>query len=76
MSRPLTSLAPGEEASIVALHAPEALFHRLTALGFRKGRQVTLLRQAAFHGPLHVRIGSTDVIIRACDAHCIELNSA
>jgi len=73
MSRLLTSLATGEEAKIVALHAPEALFHRLTALGFRSGRAVRLLRRAAFDGPLHVRVGSTDVIIRARDARCIEL---
>ncbi|MCK9283012.1 MAG: ferrous iron transport protein A [Rhodocyclaceae bacterium] len=73
MSRPLTSLAPGEEAQISKIHAAEALYHRLTALGFRSGRPIRLLRRAAFRGPLHIRIGSTDVIIRASDARCIEL---
>ena len=69
----LASLPPGREASIVAVHAEEALHHRLAAMGFRAGKRIQLMRRGAFRGPLHVRIGSTDVIIRRRDARCIEI---
>ena len=69
----LSSLVPGQEATIVAIHADEALHHRLTALGFRIGKPLQLIRRGAFFGPLHVRIGSTDVIIRRRDAGTIEV---
>ena len=69
----LASLSPGKDAAIVAIHAEEALHHRLAAMGFRIGKRVLLMRGGAFLGPLHVRIGSTDVIIRRRDARCIEI---
>lgn len=73
MTTRLTALQPGSQAAIAAIHAGEALHHRLAALGFRIGKQVQVMRQAAFQGPLHVRVGSTDIIIRRSDAACIEL---
>ena len=73
MSNSLASLLPGREASIIAVHAEEALHHRLAAMGFRAGKRIQLMRRGAFLGPLHVRIGSTDVIIRRRDARCIEI---
>ena len=69
----LVSLVLGKNATIVAVHAEEALHHRLTAMGFRAGRRVQVIRRGAFLGPLHVRIGSTDVIIRRRDALSIEV---
>jgi ferrous iron transport protein A len=69
----LLSLVPGEEALVAAIHAGELLQQRLRALGFRTGQRVRLMRQAAFHGPLHVRVGTTDVIIRRKEAVHIEL---
>lgn len=76
MTTRLTALKPGQPAAITAIHAAEALHHRLNALGLRVGKQVQVLRQAAFCGPLHVRAGSTDIIIRRRDADCIELRAA
>lgn len=64
----LASLQPGETATIVAIHAEEALHQRLMALGFRSGKQITLIRHAAFSGPLQVRIGTTDVLLRRNEA--------
>ena len=72
-ARPLSSLVPEEDAIIVAVHAEEAVHHRLTAMGFRIGKPVRLMRRGAFLGPLHVRVGSTDVIIRRRDAENIEV---
>lgn len=67
-STTLASLQPGDTATIVAIHAEEALHQRLLALGFRSGRQVELIRRAAFSGPLQVRIGTTDVLLRRAEA--------
>ena len=76
MKPALASLAPGQEARIVAIHGAEALHQRLVAMGFRIGKPVQMVRRAAFNGPLHVRLGSTDVIIRNIDASCVELATA
>ncbi len=70
----LSMLAPGQAADVAAIHAGESLHQRLRALGFRIGQSVRLMRRAAFLGPLHVRIGTTDVIIRREDARSIELH--
>lgn len=70
-STTLTTLQPGESATIVAVHAEEALHQRLLALGFRSGRQAVLIRKASFSGPLQVRIGTTDILLRRGEAEKI-----
>ena len=70
-STTLTTLHPGEFATIVAIHAEEALHQRLLALGFRSGKQVGLIRKASFSGPLQVRIGTTDILLRRSEAEKI-----
>jgi ferrous iron transport protein A len=72
----LDTLNPGEIATIRAISAEEGLHQRLNALGFRVGKRIELVRRARFHGPLHVRIGTTDVILRAREAHRIEISQA
>jgi ferrous iron transport protein A len=67
----LVNLHPGEEATIRSIHADEGLHHRLTALGFRIGKRIALIRRANFSGPLHVRVGSTDIILRQSEARRI-----
>lgn len=64
----LATLHPGDTATIVTIHAEEALHQRLLALGFRSGKQVELIRRAAFSGPLQVRLGTTDVLLRRNEA--------
>jgi ferrous iron transport protein A len=70
----LDSLNPGESAVIRAIDADEALHQRLNALGFRVGKRIELIRRARFHGPLHVRIGTTDIILRSSEAHRIQIS--
>ncbi len=72
----LDELKPGQSATIARIHADQALAQRLHALGFRAGKRLQVMRQAAFHGPLHVRLGSTDVIIRVQDAKAIHLQTS
>lgn len=64
----LSSLLPGEIATIVAIHTDDALYQRLLAMGFRSGKQVELIRCARFSGPLQVRIGTTDILLRKIEA--------
>jgi ferrous iron transport protein A len=64
----IASMHPGDIATIVAIHAEEALHLRLLALGFRSGKQVKLIRKASFSGPLQVRIGTTDIMLRRSEA--------
>ncbi len=64
----LSDLMPGQDAVIDCVHADEALHQRLAALGFRIGRSVKLLRRGIWSGPLHVRLGATDVMLRQTEA--------
>ena len=75
-SMTLSSLKPGEIGIIAALHAEEDLYYRLAALGFRAGKEVRLIRGARFAGPLQVRVGTTDVMLRRRDAQKIEIQRA
>ena len=72
----LTTLHPGDIATIVAIHAEEALHLRLLALGFRNGKQVEMIRKASFSGPLQVRIGTTDILLRRVEATKITVRRA
>jgi ferrous iron transport protein A len=69
----VANLHPGESGVIHAVHADESLFQRLSALGFRQGKKIELIRRANFNGPLHVRIGSTDIVLRESEARRIQI---
>jgi ferrous iron transport protein A len=69
----LSSLAPGEGATIVALHTEEPLHQRLLAMGFRTGKHIEVIRKARFSGPLQVRIGTTDILLRRNEADKIKV---
>lgn len=69
----LSQLNIGGAAKITAIEAEESLFHRLHALGFRVGKKLHVIRRANFNGPLHVRLGTTDVILRDHEAKKIHI---
>ncbi|MGB9093944.1 MAG: FeoA family protein [Gallionella sp.] len=69
----LTAMRAGDTATIVSIHADEALHLRLLALGFRTGKQIEMIRKASFSGPLQVRIGTTDVMLRRGEADKIKV---
>ena len=71
----LSQLKIGQQAIISAIEADEMLFHRLSALGFRVGKPLNIIRQANFNGPLQVRLGTTDVILRTAEAARIRINT-
>jgi ferrous iron transport protein A len=69
----LGTLRPGESALVLALEVSDELYHRLSALGVRVGKRVKVLRRARFAGPLHIRIGTTDLMLRASEARSIRV---
>jgi ferrous iron transport protein A len=71
----LASLQPGQVGIISEIQAELGLQQRLSALGFRVGRQITLVRRAWFAGPLHVRIGTTEIMLRRRDAIAVAIKS-
>jgi ferrous iron transport protein A len=71
----LAALHPGDTATIVSIHAEEALHLRLLALGFRTGKRIEMIRKASFSGPLQVRIGTTDVMLRRIEAAKIKVQT-
>ena len=72
----IAALHPGDTATIVSIHAEEALHLRLLALGFRNGKKIVLIRKANFSGPLQVRVGTTDVMLRLTEAAKIKVQRA
>lgn len=64
----LSTLSPGDAATIVSIHTEEPLHQRLLAMGFRADKRIELIRKAAFSGPLQVRIGTTDILLRKNEA--------
>lgn len=64
----LSTLVPGESATIVAIQTEEPLHQRLLAMGFRTGKIIEVIRHARFSGPLQVRLGTTDVLLRRNEA--------
>lgn len=71
----LTNLKIGQYAVITAIEADESLFTRLSALGFRVGKPLQIIRRANFNGPLQVRLGTTDVILREAEAARIQIKN-
>ena len=71
--RSLESLAPGGQACIDHLALSGGLKTRLAALGLAQGKSIEMIRRASWGGPLHVRVGSTEIILRRKDAALIHL---
>jgi ferrous iron transport protein A len=67
----LDSLEVGATATIERLDSESGLSQRLYALGFRCGRPIETLRRSWFSGPLHVRIGTTEVMLRRGEAQFV-----
>ena len=71
MSLTLDHLSPDHIGTITAVNASGMTAERMAALGLVPGRRVALLRRAPFGGPLHLRIGPTELMIRRVDARAV-----
>jgi ferrous iron transport protein A len=70
----LEQLPVGHKARITSLEGDESLRARMFALGLRAGREVLVIRRARLGGPLQIRIGSTDLMVRRSEARLICLD--
>jgi ferrous iron transport protein A len=69
----LAALKPGQSGTITGMRFERNFAFRLAAMGFRIGKRVQLIRSALFAGPLHLRIGSTDIMLRRNEARHIDI---
>jgi ferrous iron transport protein A len=67
----LEKLVSGMSASVVAINMDGELKKRFFALGLKEGARVQVLRRAKFGGPMHLRVGSSELILRLKEASCI-----
>ena len=74
MATNLAHLHPGQFGLIKSVDVDQSLTQRLYAMGFRVGKKIEIIRQASFHGPLHLRIGTTDLMMRISDAQHIKVS--
>ena len=70
----LESLPCGQSACIEALTVESELRARLSALGLRHGKWIQVIRRAVLGGPLHVRVGTTEIILRRKEAAQIQVS--
>jgi ferrous iron transport protein A len=67
----LEKLDNGESASVMAINVESELKKRFFALGLKEGSHVRVLRRAKFGGPMHLRVGTSELILRVKEASCI-----
>lgn len=69
----LDQLSPTQSATVLAIDLPFELRERLAALGVKTGRRLSLVHRLGKRGPLQVRAGNTDFILRPQEAAGIRL---
>lgn len=70
----LDCLPCGRYAFIKGVEVDGDLRSRLSALGLEPGKQVQVLRRASLGGPLHVRVGTTEILLRRNEAASIQIS--
>ena len=70
----LSSLCQGETAMITGVHGSDGVRHRLQAMGLRSGREAEVIRCSRL-GPMQIRIGSIDLIMRRSDAARVSIST-
>ena len=61
---------------VAALAVEPGLRHRLEALGIKPGQSLKVLRRGWWSGPIHLRVGMTELMLRRIDAARIQVFSA
>jgi len=69
----LDQLAPSEAATVLAIDLPFELRERLAALGLKAGRRLSVVHRLGARGPLQIRVGCTDFIVRLREAAAIKV---
>ena len=69
----LAELSPGNSATIQQVDVEETFCKRCFALGLKEGAEVTVIRRSLFNGPIHIRVGTTDLVLRKDLANYIKV---
>ncbi len=69
----LNVLPAGRCGTILSIDAPAELTARMRAMGLQPGRRIKVIRRSPFQGPIQVRAGQTDLIIRRAEAATIQM---
>ncbi len=72
----LDQLPSGMIATVCYIEAQTEMAIRLRALGIKPGNPVSVVRRAPMSGPLQIRAGQTDIILRRAEAASIHVNPA
>lgn len=67
----LSDLEPGETGIIDCLHFDDDYRERIYGMGLRCNHKVHCLRKAPFGGPIHIKIGSTELFLRLKEAKLV-----
>lgn len=70
----LDQLPVGMPATVCYIEAQSEMTARLRALGIKPGNQISVVRRAPLSGPLQIRAGQTDIILRRTEAAAIHVN--
>ncbi|WED24684.1 ferrous iron transport protein A [Vibrio sp. JC009] len=74
MKMQLSELKPGDKGTILSHHAEGAVRQRLLDLGLMPEVEIELVRFAPMGDPLEIRVGLTNVVIRATEAETVIVN--
>lgn len=69
----LAKLNTNHRAEVVAIHLPAEECQRLSAFGMQPGAQVQVFRRAGLGGPLHIAVGTTQLLMRRLLAESIHV---
>ena len=69
----LDQLQPQVPAIVLAVDGQPEHVERLSAFGILPGQMLQILRQAPWHGPLHLQVGGTELLLRAAMAACVSV---
>ena len=69
----LADLIPQQIARVCQLRVDADLGQRLAALGLRPDREIEVIRRGWLAGPIQVRVGATDFMLRQADARLIDV---
>jgi ferrous iron transport protein A len=69
----LSDVAPGGRFVVTRIKVAGEIGRRLADMGFTEGSAGELIRGALMRGPIQVRLGGYDLLIRRGEAACIEV---
>jgi ferrous iron transport protein A len=72
----LSDVAPGGRFVVTRIKVAGEIGRRLADMGFTEGSAGELIRGALMRGPIQVRLGGYDLLIRRGEAACIEVEDA